>query len=114
MRQIVSIDGWSHLGRLLAGHPLLPSLRELVWGPIRTCEDLGLLASPSLTYLSLHGTWSTEQGSDNVIVVALQDVLTKTPALTSLRLTDFGSDLLAFLPPDQLSRLEDVHIGVQD
>lgn len=114
MRQIVSIDGWSHLGRLLAGTPLLPSLRELVWGPIRTCEDLGLLASLSLSYLSLHGTWSTEQGSDDVIVVALQDVLTKTPALTSLRLTDFGSDLLALLPPDQLSRLEDVHIGVHD
>ncbi|EIW54378.1 uncharacterized protein TRAVEDRAFT_23469 [Trametes versicolor FP-101664 SS1] len=110
---LLSGDGWSHLGRLLAGAPLLPSLRDLVWEPMRTYEDFTLLVSPSLRNLSLRCTWSAQSGSETTPVDPLREALNKTHVLTSLRITDFDSNLLALFTSEELIGLEDVQIRVQ-
>ncbi|OJT06486.1 hypothetical protein TRAPUB_2645 [Trametes pubescens] len=111
--KILHHESWSYFARLFgATGSLFPSLRTLSrWQPTESCEDLRLLASPSLRSVTLRYVFTNMDGEGNCSL-AVQYMLINTPTLTDLTLISCSGDLLADIAPEALLQLRTLSIEV--
>ncbi len=116
-RSTIADETWSHLARLCSNTgPLFSSLQKVVgWLRTRTCEDLRLLASPSLRLLDIYDDSNIDLQGDSW-PLAVQHMFTIAPGLTNLRLyTCPSGDLFARIKaPSAFHQLRTLEIDVEE